>query len=170
MRWCLNTIKLVSVLHLESGITLFSRVFENFCKTVGDDTDLIGCFVSAMDSFSKQLGQEGVKQIEMSNLKILMFEKRPILIFFALELIDDLQEYQKKISICANTFLKKYKTELKKNFHHIELFKSFNPIIQEILEFPLEKLNEVCPDCEFEIKRDCLYVHLRDSISDIKSE
>ena len=161
---------MVSILHLESGITLFARVLENFCKIVGDDTDLLGCFVSAMESFSKQLGQKGVKQVEMSNLKLLMFEKEPILVVFALDLTDDVKEYQKKISICTNTFLKKYKTELKKNINQIELFKSFNAILQEILEFPLEKLNVVCPDCEFDLKKDCLYVHLRDRISDAKSQ
>ena len=153
---------MVTIIHLESGITLFSRIFENFCQVNDDEIDTIGCFMNAMELLSKNLGQEGIRQIEMSDLNILIYEKHPIFIAFIIDLKDNLEEYKKKLSICLATFLKEYSDVLNtNNYYDISIFNNFNITLQEILDMSINEINLACPNCEFGSKCDCLYERMK---------
>ena len=149
---------MVTIIHLESGITLFSRIFENFCQVIDDEIDTLGCFMNAMELLSKNLGQEGIRQIEMSDLNILIYEKDPILMAFIIDRNDNLEESKKKLSICLATFIKEYSDVLNNNnYHDISIFNNFNITLQEILDLSIDEIDLACPNCEFGSKCDCLY-------------
>lgn len=88
-------IKMISIIHEPSEITLFSKVFDNFCKSINNKTqsDLVGSFISAIKKFSQNFGQEEIKQIEMSDLRFLIYEQDVIMIFFLLDASDNSAEY-----------------------------------------------------------------------------
>jgi len=90
-------IKMISIIHEPSGITLFSRVFDNFCKSINDKTqsDLVGSFISAIKKFSQNFGQYEIKQIEMSDIRFIIYEQDTIMIFFLLDVSDNSTEYKK---------------------------------------------------------------------------
>jgi len=90
-------IKMISIIHEPSDITLFSKVFDNFCKLIDEKTqsDLVGSFLSAIKKFSQNFGQNEIKQIEMSDLRFLIYEQDTIMIFFLLDVSDNSTEYKK---------------------------------------------------------------------------
>ncbi|MFX1339663.1 MAG: hypothetical protein ACFFDK_13705 [Promethearchaeota archaeon] len=152
---------MVIVINLEGGIPLFSRIFEKFCQVSDDEIDLIGCFVNAIELFSKNLGQDGIRKIEMSDVNVLIYEKHSILMAFIIDLKDNLEEYQKKLSICLGTFLKDYSDVLiNDSYHNISIFNNFNITLRKILDTTIDEINLACPNCEFGSKCDCLYEYI----------
>ena len=154
-------LKMATIIHAENGLTLFSKSFERFCFEIEDQEDLVGCFISAMESFSKQFGQEGLRSIEMTDLEVLIYKKLPISVIFVADKDENLEEYKHKIAISANTFVKKYEKEIQASANNTAFFEGFNADLQEILELPMEEITLACPHCDFEEKCDCIYVQLQ---------
>ncbi|MBN1803320.1 MAG: hypothetical protein JW891_17545 [Candidatus Lokiarchaeota archaeon] len=148
---------MVSVIHLASGITLFSAVYEQFCEQIEEGKELVGCFVQAIDLFSKNIGQDGVRTIEMSNLKVLIFEKNPILVSFIIEIDDDASLYKKKLDIALHTFLKNYQVQLINAYNTTSLFEGFYEDLNVILEVSDEDILRACPECEHSEHCECIY-------------
>ena len=159
-------IKMVSLIHISSGITLFSRIFDKFCENINSEseTQLIGCFISAIKKFSQELGQKGIKQIEMSNLKVLIHEHDPIIIFILIDNSDDSEDYSKTLIMCCNAFFQVYRKEINENYNKTSIFQKFNPILQEILKIPPDKIEPSCINCPMGQKKDCLFNRVKQQI------
>lgn len=157
---------MISIIHSPSGITLFSRIFENFCEKINNDleTDLIGSFISAIRKFSKNFGQDEIKQIEMSTLKFIIYEKEKILIFFLLDNSDKRLDYEKSLKICLNIFLEMFYKDNYTPYNSTSSFKKFNPILQEILKISPEKIEPSCLSCPRLQKNNCLFKHVQEEI------
>ncbi|MFX1398772.1 MAG: hypothetical protein ACFFAS_17210 [Promethearchaeota archaeon] len=152
---------MASVIHLKSGITLFSNVYEHFCEQIEEGQELIGCFVQAIELFSKNIGQEGVREIEMSTVRVLIFEKNPILVAFIIDKDDNASLYRKKLDISLHTFLKNYGSHLSKKYNNASLFEGFEEDLKEILDLPNETILKACPECNNHGNSECLYVLLQ---------
>ncbi|MHC1591897.1 MAG: hypothetical protein ACXQS8_07415 [Candidatus Helarchaeales archaeon] len=164
---------MVSIIHALSGITLFSRVFESFCEKANGEieADLIGCFVSAIRLFSQEFGQNEIKKIEMSRLKLLIHEREGIIIFFLIDSSDIAAEYEKILKTCLNVFIQMFKTYLHGNFHiERQIFQNFNPVLQELLEIPPERIEPSCLNCPMGRKRNCIFNRVQQKILEFKKE
>ena len=150
-------IKMISITHMKSGLTLFSKVFEKFCLELDDDVELVGCFISAMDTFTTKLKQKGLKFIEMTNLDVILYDKSPIKVIICIDKEANIEDYKRIVPIIANSFVNTYKTELKESINDTSLFQEFNEELQEILDLPMEEITVACPNCDFEKKCDCVY-------------
>ncbi len=161
---------MVSIIHSVSGITLYSQVFDSFCKKFDEnfDYEIIGSFISAIKVFSHEFGQDEIKQIEMSTLKFLMYEKKDLIIFFLLDANDQNDSYKKSLIITLNTFLKLFSEEISKNYNQINLFYKFTPILREILRIPPEKIEVSCLNCPFGQKENCLFWQVREKIAKMR--
>ncbi|MEJ2252510.1 MAG: hypothetical protein P8Y97_22975 [Candidatus Lokiarchaeota archaeon] len=95
---------MISITHMKSGLTLFSKVFEKFCLELEDDVELIGCFISAMDTFTIKLKQKGLKFIEMTNLDVILYDKSPIKVIICIDKEANTEDYKRIVSIVANSF------------------------------------------------------------------
>lgn len=159
---------MVSIVHSDSGITLYSRIFEKFCEDIdnGLNSELIGAFFTAIKGFSKQFGQNEIKQIEMSTLKFLIHEKDKVMIFFLLDDNDQIEEYKKTLIICLNTFLDLY--SIREFYYETHIFQKFNPILQEILKIPPEEIEPSCLNCPMGQKKDCLFNQVQKRIKEFK--
>jgi len=145
---------MISIIHEPSVITLFSKVFDNFCKTIDEKTqsDLVGSFLSAIKKFYQNFGQDEIKQIEMSDLRFLIYEQDIIMIFFLLDVSDNSIEYKKILKICCNTFFRIYHNQITNNFNEISIFQDFNLTLKEILKIPPEKIEPTCLNCPMGLK------------------
>jgi hypothetical protein len=152
-------IKMISIIHIETGLTLFSKTFEKFCLELEDDVELVGCLISAIDTFTIKLRQRGLKFIEMTNLDVILYDKSPIKVIICIDKEDNTKDYKRIVSIIANSFVYMYKTELKESINETSLFQEFNEELQEILNLPMEEITATCPNCDFEKKCDCVYSH-----------
>ncbi len=160
---------MVSVIHLGSGITLFSTVYDHFCDQIEEGKELVGCFVQAIDLFSKNIGQEGVRTIEMSNLRILIFEKNPIIISFIIDIDDDISLYKKKLDISLHTFLKNFQVHLQDNYNTTSLFERFQKDLNDILEISDEDILSSCPECDKSEHCECVYSIMTRSLKPLKN-
>lgn len=163
---------MLSIIDSLSGITLFSKVFNEFCKNIDNNIsyDLIGGFITAIKQFSKQFGQLEIRQIEMDTLKLLIYEKFDVMIFFLLDHDDKIKEYKKSLVICMNVFLKMFKADLKDNVNNTTYFQDFNSIIYEILKIPPEKIEPSCLNCAMGQKTDCLFNQVKNKIAEYKKK
>ena len=123
-------IRMVSIVHSVSGITLFTKVFNDFCEEVDGEIsmELIGSFLTAIKLFSKQFGQDEIKQIEMSTLKFLITEKEGIMVFFLTEHDDKTEEYKRLLTMCCKTFKETYFKNANGCINDIDRLKGFNEI------------------------------------------
>jgi hypothetical protein len=161
---------MVSIVHSDSGITLFSRVFEDFCDNIdnGLNSELIGAFFTAIKGFSKQFGQNEIKQIEMSTLKFIIHERDKVMIFFLLDDNDNIEEYKKTLMVSLNTFLEIFSKEVSEYYYETHIFQKFNSILQEILKIPPEKIQPSCLNCPMGQKKDCLFNQVQKKIKEFK--
>ena len=157
---------MVSFIHAPSGITLFSRIFEGFCERINEaaQSELIGCFISAIKSFSQEFNQNEIKHIEMSNLTFLISEQDHVMIFFLLDVTNNTMEYRKSLKICLNAFLRMYHGEIKNNYNDISKFENFNSILQEILKISPDKIEPSCLNCPMGQKENCLFKRVKQKI------
>jgi len=163
---------MVSIIHNPSSITLFSKVFDKFCEDINErlSSDLIGGFISAIKMFSQEFGQNEIKQIEMSTLKFLMYEKEGIMIFFILDNDDNIIHFKKSLIICLNAFLDMFPKEVLVNVYEISNFVKFNPVLHEILAIAPEKIEESCLNCSMGMKEHCLFTQVKQKISEYKNK
>ncbi len=161
---------MVSIIHSDSGITLFSRVFEDFCENIdnGLNSDLIGAFFTALRGFSQQFGQREIKQIEMSTVKFLIHERDKVMIFFLLDNNDQIAEYKKTLIICLNTFLDLFSKEIHEYYYETHKFQKFNQILQEILKIPPEEIEPSCLNCLMGQKKNCLFNQVQKKLKSLK--
>jgi hypothetical protein len=162
-------IKMVSIIHADSGITLFSRVFDKFCELVEDKqrSDLIGSFIGAIKKFSQEFSQDEIRLIEMSNLKFLCSERDNILIFFILEGNDNVQEYEKSLKMSLRIFLMLFSQQINDNYNNISIFQRFNIILQDILKIPPEKIEPSCLNCPMGQKNNCIFNQIKEKVLDM---
>lgn len=161
---------MVSIIQSESGITLYSRIFNNFCEEIDNklNSELIGAFFTAIKGFSKQFGQNEIKQIEMSTLKFLIHERDKVMIFFLLDDNDNIEEYKKTLMVCLNTFHELFSKEIREYYYETHKFQKFNSILQEILKIPPEKIQPSCLNCPMGQKKNCLFNQVQKKIIELK--
>lgn len=161
---------MVSIIQSESGITLYSRIFDNFCEDIDNklNSELIGAFFTAIKGFSKQFGQNEIKQIEMSTLKFIIHERDNVMIFFLLDDNDNIEEYKKTLMVSLNTFLGMFSKEVSEFYYETHKFQKFNSILQEILKIPPEKINPSCLNCPMGQKKNCLFNQVQKKIKEFK--
>ncbi|MHA1491615.1 MAG: hypothetical protein ACTSRI_18420, partial [Promethearchaeota archaeon] len=137
---------MVSIIHGLSGITLFSRVFESFCEDISEElsSELIGSFLTAIKLFSREFGQDKIKQIEMSTIKFLIYEKERVMIFFLLDSSDIILEYEMSLKFCLNIFLEMFSKQIYSNYQNVDIFQNYNPVLHEILKVPPDKIEPSC--------------------------
>lgn len=160
---------MVSLIHYPSGVTLFSKIFNKFCENFDDDIlklELIGNFITALKMFSKEFGQDKIKQIEMSTLKFLIYEKSDIMNVFLLDIDDNIENYKKNLIVCLNVFLKMFSRDLQRDFNDLNKFKPFNPILHEILKTPPEKIENSFLDCPIGLKSNCIFTQVQNMLLD----
>jgi hypothetical protein len=156
---------MISVLHNTSGITLFSKVFNNFCETIDpkSNSELIGCFINALSKFSRELGQSEIKQIEMTSLKFLISVNNDVMILFVLDREDNREDYTKSLQMCLKIFLKMFSEDIEANrVHNLTNFRQFNPILYEILKINPSHIEESCLTCPMWQKKNCLFEQVRE--------
>ncbi|MHA1723273.1 MAG: hypothetical protein ACTSYC_11975 [Promethearchaeota archaeon] len=129
-------IYMILIINISSGITLFTKVSENFHKKIKNSfaPELIGSFLTAMWHFSRELGQNGIKSIEMNDLRFLMYEKNETMIFFLIEGKDEIQIYKEKLIKCLNAFLMMYPHDIKKEVKKIKHFRNFEEILNQLIK------------------------------------
>ncbi|MHA1491619.1 MAG: hypothetical protein ACTSRI_18440 [Promethearchaeota archaeon] len=129
---------MVSIIHNPSGLTLYSKEFKKIEENKNDhlESDLIGSFITALKLFSHEFGQDEIKHIEMSTLRFLIYEKNKIMIFFLLDNTDDILKYKVKLKLCLNAFFKMFSKQIYSNYHEVNIFQKYNPVLHEILEVP----------------------------------
>ena len=159
---------MVSIIHSSSGITLFTRIFEKFCEGIDNDSELVGCFISALKKFATEFGQDTIKQIEMNDLKFLIYEKDSVLAFFLLDQNDNSDEYKKLITMCMKSFLQMYGNEISSHINLVTFFDGFNQILQEILKISPSEIEPSCMSCEMGKKYNCLFKQVQKRIMDFK--
>ena len=157
---------MVSLIHIPSGITLFSRIFDKFCEGINQEFEftLIGSFITAIKMFSQKFGQNEIKQIEMSSLRFLIYEQKRVMIFFLLNISDDILEYKRSLRICMNAFLQMFHKDIYKNYNNTAIFQDFNPILQEILKISLDKIEPSCLNCPMGQRNNCLFKRVKNKI------
>ena len=161
---------MVSIIHSPSGITLFSRIFEKFCEKISEEMGaaLIGSFISAIKTLSQEFGQDEIKQIEMSTLKFLIYEKNQIMIFFLLDNTDGIEDYKKILIVCLNAFFKMFSKDIYEKYNNTFIFQEFNPILHEIFKIPPEKIEPSCLNCLMGQKKNCLFKQVQQKILEFK--
>lgn len=161
---------MISIIHEPSGITLFSKIFDKFCELINDKTqsDLVGSFLSAIKKFSQSFGQDEIKQIEMSDIRFLIYEQDRIMIFLLIDVTDNIEEYKKILRICCNSFFQIYHFQIRKNFNDISVFQQFNPVLKEILKIPPEKIEPTCLNCPMGLRKDCLFKQVQEKMYKFK--
>ena len=157
---------MVTIIQGDTGLTLFSKTFEHFCLELEDDVDLVGCFITAMDSFTMKLKQKGLKFIEMSDLDVILYKKPPLTVIFCVDKNENIEDYKRKISITANSFIKTYKIKLQQSTTDTIIFQDFNKQLQEILELPPEEITMACPNCDFDKNCECIYYHTKQKLEE----
>jgi hypothetical protein len=162
----MEMIKMISLIHIPSGITLFSRVFDKFCERIGKGLsyDLIGCFIKAFKVFSQELEQEDIKLLEMSSLKFICCSEQTVLIFFVLDESDNTTAYGKTLKIALNTFLMLFKKEIQFHPNNTALFQTYNSVLNELLKIPHDQIEPSCLNCTMGIKKNCIFSQVKEKI------
>lgn len=163
-------IRMISIVHAASGLTLYTKVFDEFCNDLDNDgtTELIGSFLSALKIFSQQFGQDEIRQVEMNTIKFLIYEQNGMLIFFVLDNDDDVEMYKKSLRMSLKAFHEVFSKAIKENYNEIAQFTEFNPILQEILKVPPEKIEFSCLECPMGQKNNCLFKKVKEQILEFK--
>jgi hypothetical protein len=161
---------MVSIVHVQSGLTLYTKIFDEFCNDIDNEgnSELIGSFLTALKAFSQQFGQDKIRQIDMNTIKFLIYEKDGLLIFFVLDEDDKIKSYKKSLRMSLKAFQEVFSRAISHNYNEITQFSEFNPILQEILKVPPEKIEYSCLECPMGKKNNCLFKKVKDQILEFK--
>ncbi|MHA1819537.1 MAG: hypothetical protein ACTSU2_04010 [Promethearchaeota archaeon] len=122
----------------EGGLVLFKRVFDKKM-----DAQLFGGLMSALNTFSQELDQEGLSSFQLGS-KVYYIIKQNNLIFIA----NTNSEIKKKAALkelrnVAEKFIEMYPTEVLNSWNgDLTFFNSFEEKIAESIETPYEKLKQ----------------------------
>ena len=129
-----KTIQDLWILNNDSGIVVFSRVFEEKL-----DTQLFGGFMSALNSFSEELDREGLTSFELSQKRFNILEKGGLL--FIVSSNPNIKEKKviSELKLIANKFYESYDGILKNWDNDISVFADFETQIEDSLEDVIDR-------------------------------
>ena len=110
-----------------NGICLIDRIYSK----MEVDKNLFGGFLTAIESFSKQLVDKHVDSIVMGNMKILYNLSGKVVIAIAIDVDDDEKEIRRKVNSLLYAFLEKYETHLDST--NVDIFEDFQKEMDKIL-------------------------------------
>ncbi len=132
-----KTIQDLWILNNDSGIVVFSRVFDQKL-----DTQLFGGFMSALNSFSEELAREGLTSFELSNKKFNILKVGELLFIASSDAKIKDKKVITELKLISQKFYDTYSDILKDWDNDIEVFSDFEAKIEDSLEDIIEKFKK----------------------------
>jgi hypothetical protein len=130
----LSCIQDLWVVKEDSGILLYNR--DQY-----DDVSphLFGSFMSALNSFAKNLNEEGISEFELGKKKYLIKSLKGVLFIGNANKKTKQENFKKELYEVINRFMEKYADKILKQWvGNVEIFNEFHQDLDEITQDPLE--------------------------------
>lgn len=121
----------------QAGTVLWSRVINPKM-----DEQLFGALMSAIDSFAKEISNQGLTNIQLTDKTFFLLKKQDLL--FITNVPGKVREkrIQKELQWISEKFIETYKEELNCWDKDIMVFSDFGNVIENSLEEPIDKLKK----------------------------
>jgi len=121
----------------QSGTVLWSRVINPKM-----DQQLFGALMSAIDSFAKEISNQGLTNIELTDKTFFLFKKQNLLFITNAPRKVKEKRIQQELKWISDKFLETYTNELKCWDKDTMVFSDFKNVIENSLEEPIDKLKK----------------------------
>jgi signal recognition particle receptor subunit beta len=119
----------------QGGILCYSK---NFTEDLAVDNDLVSGFLTAMDSFAKEIKAGGIKSLNFRNFNFLYSysEKYDTIFILAINKDDPENEAREELETIKEEFLKRYADNLTNWTCEVSIFEEFDEFVEENIFIP----------------------------------
>jgi hypothetical protein len=121
----------------QAGTVLWSRVINPKM-----DEQLFGALMSAIDSFAKEISNQGLTNIQLTNKTFFLLKKQNLLFITNVPGKVKEKRIQKELQWISDKFIETYKEELNCWDKDTMVFSDFGNVIENSLEEPIDKLKK----------------------------
>ncbi|TFF99518.1 MAG: hypothetical protein EU541_04735 [Promethearchaeota archaeon] len=120
-----------------SGTVLWSRVYD-----AKMDDQLFGALMSAVNTFAKQISNQGLTTIELTDKTFVLHKKEGLLFITNAPIKTHKKRIKRELQWIADKFIQTYSNDLEFWNKDTLLFSDFKNIIENSLEDPIDKLKK----------------------------